>query len=207
MSGSGERRSGRPPVIGLTGGIGAGKSTVARILESLGCVVSDSDRDAAAVMETSDVRERLRAWWGDGIIAADGTLDRGAIAARVFEDPRERGRLENLVHPLVHERRRRRFEEASPDSRAWVIDAPLLFEAGLDEECDAIIFVDASRDLRVRRVETGRGWDASEIDRREAAQLPIEEKRNRATVVITNNAATERLENDVRAFLDSMTRT
>ena len=207
MSGSGERRSGRPPVIGLTGGIGAGKSTVARILESLGCVVSDSDRDAAAVMETSDVRERLRAWWGDGIIAADGTLDRGAIAARVFEDPRERGRLENLVHPLVHERRRRRFEEASPDSRAWVIDAPLLFEAGLDEECDAIIFVDASRDLRVRRVETGRGWDASEIDRREAAQLPIDEKRNRATVVITNNAATERLENDVRAFLDSMIRT
>ena len=206
MSDPTPHRSGRPPIIGLTGGIGAGKSTVARILETMGCVVSDSDRDAAAVLETPEVKERLQAWWGDQIIASDGTLDRRAIAARVFDDPRERGRLENLVHPLVHERRRKRFEEASPDSRALVIDAPLLFEAGLDEECDAIIFVDAPRELRLERVKSERGWDESEIDRREAAQLPIEEKRIRATAVITNNATADRLENDVRAFLESMTR-
>ena len=206
MNDSVEHRSGRAPVIGLTGGIGAGKSTVAGILATLGCVVSDSDRDAAAVLETAEVKERLQAWWGDQIIASDGTLDRRAIATQVFDDPRERGRLENLVHPLVHERRRKRFEEASPDSRALVIDAPLLFEAGLDEECHAIIFVDAPRELRVERVKSERGWDESEIDRREAAQLPIEEKRIRATAVITNNATADRLENDVRAFLESMSR-
>ena len=193
-------------MIGLTGGIGAGKSTVAGLLASMGCVVSDSDRDAAAVLETVEVKERLRAWWGDDILAEDGTLDRGAIAARIFDDPRERGRLENLVHPLVHERRRARFQEAPRDARALVIDAPLLFEAGLDEECDAIIFVDAPRELRVHRVLTERGWDESEIDRREAAQLPLDEKRNRATAVINNHAATDRLENDVRAFLESMSR-
>ena len=206
MTASTPHRTGRPPVIGLTGGIGAGKSTVARILEGMGCVVSDSDRDAAAVIETPEVLERLKAWWGHEIVGPDGTPDRRAIAARVFDDPRERGRLENLVHPLVHERRRRRFAEADSDTRALVIDAPLLFEAGLDEECDAIIFVDASRDLRLERVRSERGWDESEIDRREAAQLPIEEKRRRATTVIANNAAADRLEMDVEAFLESMPR-
>ena len=206
MTSSSQHRSGKPPVIGLTGGIGAGKSTVGRILQNLGCVVSDSDRDAAAVLAMPDVREQLEDWWGKEIVAPDGTLDRRAIAARVFEDPRERGRLENLVHPLVHERRRARFAEAPADTRAHVIDAPLLFEAGLDEECDAIIFVDAAREVRVQRVKMERGWDEAEIDRREAAQLPIEEKRSRATAVIANNAAADRLEMDVRAFLESMAR-
>ena len=206
MNDSVKNRTGRPPVIGLTGGIGAGKSTVAGILSTMGCVVSDSDRDAAAVLETPEVKEQLKAWWGDRIVATDGTLDRSAIAARIFDDPRERGRLENLVHPLVHARRRKRFEEAPPGVRALVIDAPLLFEAGLDEECDAIIFVDAPRELRVQRVTSERGWDESEIDRREAAQLPVDEKRSRATAVITNNAAADRLEEGVRTFLESMVR-
>ena len=123
-----EHRSGRAPVIGLTGGIGAGKSTVAGMLASMGCVVSDSDRDAAAVLEMPEVKERLQAWWGDQIIASDGTLDRRAIAARVFDDPRERGRLENLVHPLVHERRRQNLRGRRPGR---VLPGKMLGQAGL----------------------------------------------------------------------------
>lgn len=175
-----------PPTIGLAGGIGAGKSAVAAMLADLGGVVSDSDADARAVLAEADVVETLRSWWGDDVIGSDGTVDRAAIARRVFADPAERQRLEALVHPRIHARRRARFDAAPPDARVFVIDAPLLFEAGLDAECDAVIFVDAPREVRLARVARDRGWTEAELDRREAAQWPVERKRERATVVVEN---------------------
>lgn len=176
----------RPPVIGLAGGIGAGKSVVARLLADLGCLVSDSDADARAVLADPAVIETLRSWWGSRVVGDDGAIDRGEVARRVFDDPPERRRLERLMHPLIHARRRARFESGPAGVRAYVIDAPLLFEAGLDAECDAVIFVDAPREVRRDRVRRHRGWDDTELDRREAAQWPIERKRDRATAVIEN---------------------
>lgn len=199
-----ERTPDRLPVIGLTGGIGAGKSTVAGLLSAMGCVVSDSDRDAAVVMDSREVIDRLCEWWGEEIVAVDGALDRKAIARKVFADEAARQRLESLVHPLIHDRRRRRFEEAGPTTPALVIDAPLLFEAGVDGECDVVVFVDAPRDVRLHRVARDRDWDERELDRREAAQLPIAEKRSRSTVVITNDSDRDRLATEVRAVLDSI---
>lgn len=178
--------SGRPPVIGLAGGIGAGKSAVAAILADLGAVVSDSDADARAVLAESDVIETVRSWWGGDVITPDGVVDRAAVARRVFIDPAERARLEALVHPRIHARRRARFEAAPASTRAFVIDAPLLFEAGLDSECEAVIFIDAPREVRLARVARDRGWTEAELDRREAAQWPIQRKRERATEIIEN---------------------
>lgn len=176
----------RPRTIGLAGGIGAGKSAVAAILTDLGGVVSDSDADARAVLAEADVVETLRSWWGDDVIGVDGAVDRAAVARRVFADPAERERLESLVHPRIHARRRARFDAAPSSTRVFVIDAPLLFEAGLDDDCDAVIFVDAPREVRLARVARDRGWSEAELDRREAAQWPIERKRERASEIIDN---------------------
>lgn len=193
------------PVIGLAGGIGAGKSLVASILARAGCVVSDSDRDAAAVLADPAVLETLRAWWGDEVVAADGSADRSVIAARVFGDDDARRRLEGLVHPEVHRLREARFAAAPSDATAMVIDAPLLFEAGLAESCDAVFFVDAPWNARLARVVEHRGWNEAELRRREAAQLPAEEKRRRATLVIENDADAAALESSVLAALGRVT--
>ncbi|MAC19928.1 MAG: dephospho-CoA kinase [Phycisphaerae bacterium] len=194
----------RPPVIGLVGGIGSGKSAVAAILEDLGCVVSDSDRDAREVLADPKVLEVLQGWWGDAIVATDGRLDRSEIAARVFGDPAERKRLEDLVHPRLHRLREDRFAAASDDTCGLVIDAPLLFEAHLDDQCDAIIFVDASIDRRIERVVTSRGWEEAELHRREQAQIPLDEKRRRASHVIENDGTRSELEGRVGVALDQI---
>ena len=177
----------RPPVIGLAGAIGAGKSTVAGILGEAGCLVSDADRVAREVLAEPDVVAELVSWWGPGVLDADGRPDRKAIAAIVFADPESRRRLEDLVHPRVHAARAAAFAAAPAGTPALVIDAPLLFEADLAEGCDAVVFVDAPRTTRIERV-SARGWDAAELDRREAAQWPLDRKRAAADHVIVNDA-------------------
>lgn len=194
----------RRPVIGLTGGIGAGKSAVAEMLERLGAVVSDSDRDTTEILRSPDVVETIRGWWGDEVVDERGTIVRAEVARRVFSDPAERRRLEELIHPRVHELRRRRFEEASDSARMLVIDAPLLFEAGLDAECDAVWFVDASEDLRRNRVRINRDWDDDELARREANQLSIEEKRRRSDVVLENDGSLDQLRARVEAAFSAV---
>ncbi len=196
----------RTPVIGLTGGIGAGKSAVARILAELGGVVSDSDRDTSEILRMPDVIETMRGWWGEGVVDDEGVIDRGEIAQRVFTDSAARRRLEELIHPLVHERRHARFAQSPADTRMFVIDAPLLFEAALQDECDTVWFVDAPIDVRRERVRVHRGWSEEELDRRESSQWPIEEKRRRSDVILDNGGPLEKLEVRVREALAAMAR-
>lgn len=189
-----------PPVIGIAGGIGSGKSAVARVLAALGCVVSDSDGDARAALKDPAIIAELVEWWGEGILDAGGAVDRRAVGRIVFSDPAERKRLEGLTHPWIEDRRRERFASAPADVPALVIDAPLLFEAGLDRECSHVIFVDVPREMRLARV-AERGWDEAELDRREAAQQPLEKKRAAATHVVPNDGSLADLEMRVRAIL------
>jgi dephospho-CoA kinase len=187
-------RGDRLPVIGLAGGIGSGKSEVARLLAARGCYVIDSDAAAREVLQRPEVRDELVRWWGRGILGTDGSVDRRAVAKIVFADPEERRRLEGLVHPLVRARRGELIEEARRrGAPAAVIDAPLLFEAEVDRECDAVIFVDAPRQERLRRVRESRGWSKEELERREGAQMPLEEKRRRSTYVVENAGDREAL--------------
>jgi dephospho-CoA kinase len=190
-----------PPIIGLAGGIGSGKSTVATILARLGCMVTDSDADGRAALADPAVRDELVSWWGEGILDEDGHVDRRRIAGIVFADPEERTRLERLTHPWIELRRREQWEDADPDTVAFVIDAPLLMEAGLDERCDAVIFVDADRAVRLDRVARDRGWEASELARREESQLPLDVKRRRADYVVRNDGELSELEDQVRHAL------
>ena len=197
--------SGTTPTLGLAGGIGSGKSTVAAILAELGCFVSDSDAAAREALQDGSIRDEIVSWWGQGVLDEAGAIDRGEVAKIVFARPRERRRLESLVHPWIETRRRQLFEQASPDARALVIDAPLLFEAGLDRECDAVIFVDTDRDRRMSRLSDTRGWDEAELTKREESQLPLDDKRARSDYVVINNGDLDELSEQVRRILNELT--
>lgn len=197
----------RIPVIGLAGGVGSGKSSVARELQTLGCVVSDSDAEAKACLRRPGVRSMLVERWGGGILGADGEVDRSSVARIVFGDAAERIWLESVVHPLLRETREALLDRAEADgATGFVIDAPLLFEAGLDAECDAVIFVDCPRDERLRRVSASRGWDGAELDRREKAQLGLDEKRRRSDYFVRNAGGPQTMRVDVREVFDQIRR-
>ena len=174
------------PIIGLTGGIGSGKSTVASMLDDLGCVVADADANAHRVLQEKEVIDELVSWWGDQLLDEQGKIDHGVLGKMVFTDTEKRVQLEKLIPPLVRVLQTKLFDTAPDGTIALVIDAPLLIEAGLDSICDIILFVDTPREIRQKRVLETRGWDAGKLELREAAQLPLDTKRNRADYVITN---------------------
>jgi len=181
------------PVIGICGGIGSGKSAVAAAFRALGCEVCVSDDVARAVLETPEVRAAVMARAGRDVARPDGSIDRAALGRAIFADATLRADVEAIMHPRIEVARRMQFAMAPASTRAFIIDAPLLLEVGLDRECDAVVFVDASRDLRVKRVTATRGWDAAELDRREAAQLPLGAKRARSTDVVVNDCGAAEL--------------
>jgi dephospho-CoA kinase len=195
----------RPAIIGLVGGIGAGKSTVARILAKLGAVVSDSDTEAKLVLQEPHVRDQLIAKWGPDILDSSGLIDRAKVAQIIFSAPSEKSFLEGIIHPALHARRAQRMAEAAARGvRAFVIDAPLLFEAHVDRECDAIIFVDAPFRDRLKRVMESRHWPEHELARRESTQMPLDEKRQRSGYTVTNSGQEIELERQVRSVLEAI---
>lgn len=196
---------GRPWVIGLVGGVGAGKSAVAAAFRSLGCVVSDSDAHARQALARPDVQATLESWWGRDVVLAAGGVDRARIAALIFADPAQRARLEGLVHPIIHRARRDDLLRAgAAGAPALIVDAPLLLEAGVAAECDAVVFVDAPRADRLARVVASRGWDEAEFDRREAAQWPLERKRGASQFVIGNEGRRADLAEQARGVLEAL---
>jgi dephospho-CoA kinase len=194
--------SGRP-VIGIAGGIGSGKSFVASLFGELGCAVIDSDAQVRAAYQDGGVRSTLRSWWGDEVFLPDGSINRPAIARRVFGDEGERRRLEGLIHPWVAESRRREMAAAATNPKviAYVWDTPLLFEVGLYAECDVVVFVDAPFEQRLARVRATRGWDEAELLRREKSQWPLDNKRRISDYVLTNTADADDTGGQVRQVL------
>jgi dephospho-CoA kinase len=191
-------------VIGLMGGIGSGKSVVAKALKDLGCVVADADENAKAVLCDSEVRDQLVAWWGTEILDVDGFVDRKAISDIVFQDEQARKKLENVVHPRVRQMQEAQFAAAKEGTLALVIDAPLLLEAGLDSLCDVLIFVDSSQETRFQRVIQLRGWSRDELQRREEAQIPLDKKREKADYVLINEGALDEVQNQVKQILEDI---
>jgi len=189
------------PIIGISGGIGAGKSTVARILAELGCFVVDSDELARQALLDRTVVETLVQWWGQEILDPHGQVDRRAVAEIVFTRPTERERLESLVHPWIESHRLALFKTAPDAAPALVIDAPLLVEVGIDEQCDAVIFVNSDRSVRLDRLTQNRGWSDQELGQREESQLPLDVKRIRADYVVDNDGDLTSLTEQVRQTL------
>jgi dephospho-CoA kinase len=178
------------PIIGIAGGIGSGKSFIANLFTPEGCAVIDSDAQVRSAYTNPEVLDILRKWWGDTVFHSDGSVNRAAIAKRVFANPPERLRLEGLLHPLVGKLRHRQMEELAnkPEIVAFIWDTPLLFEAGLNGQCDAILFVETPLDVRQERVARTRGWSPEELLRRENLQWPLDRKRQISDYVIQNTA-------------------
>jgi dephospho-CoA kinase len=199
-----KRMTQHPPTIGVVGGIGSGKSALSAAFEDLGCVVAYSDVLAHEALRHPAIVKELVHWWGTEILDADGHIMRRALADIVFNDPDQRERLERLTHPWIEQRRKAMFAAAPPDTRAFVIDAPLLLEVGLDRECDAIVFVDTQRPQRILRVREQRGWDERDLLRRESAQIPLDAKRQRADYVVSNTGDLQALTDEARRVLDTI---
>lgn len=194
-----------PLVIGLAGGIAGGKSAVARAFADEGWLVIDFDAEVQVRLREPEVRNTLVAWWGPGILGPDHMVDRKAVARKVFGNPEERRRLEQYLHPLVWRTRgEARAMAAAAGAPGVIFDAPLLFEAGLDAECDAVIFVDAPLALRQERAKATRGWEPGELATREAAQLSLEEKARRSRFVVENDGTEAQLGEQVRRILATL---
>ena len=193
-------------ILGILGGVGSGKSTVAGLLAELGAEVLDADRIAHEVLEEDNVKDTIRGWWGDEVFDETGHIDRAAIAERVFREDAERRRLERLVHPRVGERINRgidAFLEEEDGSRLLVLDIPLLADSPIREHCDEMIFIEtdsAQRQIRTRV----RGWSGDELKRRESAQSPISSKRKLATRVLDNRTGMPELRRQVEELYESL---
>ena len=193
------------PLIGLTGGMGAGKSTALKALERLGAAVQSSDTVVHELYEGATLREAVIARWGEEV-APDGVVDRAEVARRAFADEDGRAWLEATVWPLVGERMGTWLAQAralEPAPRAIVVEVPLLFEAGMEGMYDATIAVVASEDLREQRA-ASRGHELTA--ERAARQLSQAEKATRATYVVTNDGSVQELERELSAVLDKLGR-
>jgi dephospho-CoA kinase len=191
------------PFIGLTGGIGAGKSTALEALERLGAATLSTDRVVHDLYEDDEVKAAVTERFGASVVS-HGVVDRSALARLAFATPEDRGWLEQMLWPRVSQRIvewRQGLEQASPPPRAAVIEVPLLFESGMESVFDATIAVVADEDVRAQRAGS-RGHEA--LAERSARQLSQQEKADRATYVVSNDRSIDDLESMLSTVLDML---
>lgn len=181
--------------IGLTGGIGSGKSTVAKLLAEAGFKVVDADQIAREIMEPgSPVLDDVADAFGADAIREDGTLDRGKLAGRAFVDKRATEKLNSITHPAIRAESERRFADAEAAGEpAVVYDMPLLVDIGMHRDMDLTVVVDVDADERVRRLVSSRGLDEADARARIAQQIDDDTRKAAADVIIDNNGAIDAL--------------
>ena len=185
--------------VGLTGGIGSGKSTVSRMLAERGAVVVDADVLAREVVEPGKpAYDAVVARFGDGVVAADGSLDRPALAAIVFRDDDARKALNDIVHPAVGAAMAEVMQAHAESDRVLILDVPLLVESKRPGTAGVIV-VDCPEDIAVQRLVEQRGFDAEDARNRIAAQASREERRAIAGFVIDNSGPPDALDAQVDA--------
>jgi dephospho-CoA kinase len=189
--------------------VASGKSLVAELLARRGAAVIDADRLAHEVLKRDDVKQLARHRWGADIFDHQGEIDRKRLGQIVFasapEGPRELKILESWTHPRVRQMTDERIRQIADEgvAPAIVLDVPLLVEAGWHPQCDHVLMVDVPQEVRQARA-LARGWTAAEFARREAAQLPLAEKRGVASLVIDNSGSAEATKSQIDNFWDSL---
>jgi dephospho-CoA kinase len=195
-------------IIGLTGGIGSGKSTFSAILRARGVPVIDADqlaRDAVAP-GSEGLAEVVRAF-GEDVLDASGGLDRKRMAARVFADPGARRSLEDIIHPRVRDAMAAEVQRLAASGVPLALyDVPLLYEAGREKDVDCVVVVYAPREAQLARLAARDGMSAAEAAARISAQMPLEEKARRADFVVVNDGAVEALGEKADALLSDLSR-
>jgi dephospho-CoA kinase len=201
-------RSSAMRLIGVTGGIATGKTTVDRMLEAHGAVVIDADLLAReAVRPGEQTLDEVAARFGSQVIQPDGSLDRGRLGEIVFADPAARRDLERITHPRIIELMQERIAAALAGPAPLVaVDIPLLFENAREAMFEGVMLVYAPRDVQVRRLRERNGIDETAALQRLAAQLPIDEKRARATWVIDNGGSPDATSRAVHQWWETVVR-
>lgn len=189
--------------VGLTGGIGSGKSTVARMLGGAGFAVVDADQVARDIMEPGlPVLEEVAAAFGADLIGDDGALDRGELARRAFATTEDTQRLNAITHPAIRAESERRFAAAEEaGEQAVIYDMPLLVDLGLNQDMDLTVVVDVDKEERIRRLVDKRGLDEADARARMAQQIDDATRLAVADVVIDNNGPLDALEPQVAALI------
>lgn len=191
--------------IGLTGGIGSGKSTVAGLLAQHGAVIIDADAIARDVVEPGmPALSLLVLEFGDDILRSDGTLDRAALAAAAFRDADGTQRLNAIMHPVIREESQRRLD-AAPESAIVVYDMPLLFETGQQDLVDTVVVVDVPEEVQVERAVGLRGLEEEDVRRRMQVQLSRAERLSGADHVIDNSGDLEATRQQVSGLWSALT--
>jgi dephospho-CoA kinase len=188
-------------LVGLTGGIGSGKSTVARMLASRGAVILDADVFAKQAIDPGTHGfDRVVAVFGAGVVNADGSLDRAKLADIVFHDEAKRRELEAIVHPEVQRLIAEGISEHAGTDAVVVVDSPLLIETGSHEHMDLVVVVSADRETQIERVVAERGIPDADARARLAAQMPLDRKTALADHVLDNRGSLEDLERAVEGL-------
>jgi dephospho-CoA kinase len=187
-------------VLGLTGGIGCGKSAALAVFARLGFNVVDADQLAKSVLVRSDVVARLVARWGQACLGPDGSPDRAWIARQVFGAPAELAFLESILHPEVA---RLRAAAVADPSRHHVVEIPLLFEKALEAQYDCVICVACSDDVRLARLEQ-RGLPRADASARINSQMPLADKVAKANCVLWNDGDLSALEAQVKRLVSRL---
>ena len=195
-------RAGEKPVIGIVGGVGAGKSTAAMEFVALGCRLIDADKLGHALLGEPNVQDEIRRRWGEAVFAPDGQVSRGALAEVVFNSQADLAALNAILHPLI----RRRIVQAIADAQAdesvtgVVLDAAVMFEAGWDDVCSHRVFVAAPAEDRQRRVAESRRWSDEMWRVREKSQISLDIKARRCEYSLNNRFGASFLREQVRVL-------
>jgi dephospho-CoA kinase len=197
---SGKNRKGC--VIGLTGGIGSGKSTVLALFKKKGAFTLDSDAIVHRLQKQKTVLNAIKREFGSGVFAAGGELDRKKLAAVVFSSPARKKKLERMIHPLVRKEIYGRLKRRK--GNVTVVDVPLLYESGWKNEFDRVIVVNAALKNRVRRLKQ-KGFDAADIRRRIKAQWSLAKKARLADFVVDNNGPLARTKKQIDPIWNQIT--
>ncbi len=180
----------KKPIIGILGGIGAGKTTVAREFAKLGCAVIDADKIAHEIIEQKSVKEEVVRFFGQDILYPDGKINRGKLGKVVFADPEKLLFISKLLHPLVLRRVDKFIKDyqRQKDVKAIVLDMPLLVEVGWAQRCDNLVFIDCKRKIRMERAKRQGLLDEFAFEIRENYQISLDKKAKLADNTIDNNS-------------------
>ena len=194
-------------VIGLLGGIGSGKSTIAQQFMGLGAQKIDADKIGHEILSREDVRQAVKNHWGELVFDENGWIDRARLAKMVFAETEASSlaELEAITHPRIRAEIQLRLQQLR-DARVKVVilDAPVLIKAGWDYLCDELIFIECPWATRLQRV-MKRGWSAADLESREAAQTPLDEKRARCKLSLDNSKDAQHAYRQVEELFDRWT--
>ena len=195
------------PIIGILGGIGSGKSTVAACFAELGCVVIDADEIAHKILDEADISAKLIDRWGTEVLDSKGVVNRGKVAEHVFDSEEELNFLNALVHPRVLERVEVLIDAHRSDSdiSGIVLDMPLLVEVGWGKKCDFLIFVNCSEDKRRERIAKNAIIDIEQLKKRENFQISLDKKKEKAHYVVSNNSDKSDMAEQIAQIFSSIT--